>query len=253
MSALLSHKDTQLSFVEATVSIGEATPLSRLSLTLAKGTPTALLGSNGSGKSTLLKALVGDPQVRLQAGRLLLEQTGMPVDWGGFSPHERALHGLFMAWQHPPALLGLKQRVFLRTVLNAHRQAKQQETLDPFDFLDVIRPCLARVGLPESWLERGVGEGFSGGERKKNELLQMLLLQPSWILCDEIEAGMDVDTLRLTASLLSEHVAQGRGLVVVSHHAHFLDLLPIQRSVRLQGGSVSSDVCGGDAPLQWRN
>jgi Fe-S cluster assembly ATP-binding protein len=252
MTPLFFSPHAELSFQHASVQIGGVTPLRDLSLVLQKSTPTALLGPNGSGKSTLLKCVAGDPDITLSSGGLqLVLPSGESLDWQALTAQERALQGLFMAWQHPPALLGLKQRAFLRTVLNAHRVARGLDTLDPFDFLDMVRPHLARLGLSDAWLDRSVGEGFSGGERKKNELLQLLLLQPEWVLCDELEAGMDLQTLHLTAQILSEHVGRGGGLLVVSHHPQFLDLLPIGRMLRLGQGGVQDDVIGPSLRAWW--
>lgn len=243
---------TTLCFNNADISIGGNKLLKNISLELKKDMPTAILGANGSGKSTLLKSLVGDPDVSIENGNIMLKNKINSVLWSNLSIRDRAINGVFMAWQHPPPLLGLKQHVFLRTILNTQRASRGEATLDPFDFLDTIRPHLKRIGLTDDWLERSVGDGFSGGEKKKNELLQILLLEPEWVLCDELEAGMDLDTLHLTANLLTEHVNKDRGLLVVSHNPQFLDALPLKSSIRLGNGTVTEKVTGDNLSKSWR-
>jgi Fe-S cluster assembly ATP-binding protein len=235
---VLSPKNSSLSFDNVSVSVGETPILHDISHVFEKHTPTALTGANGSGKSTLAKLFLGTPQLSITRGTVSLNQASCP-NFFALDAHQRALHGLFTVWQHPPIVHGVRLGLLLRESLNAHRVFLGQTPLDPYDFEDVVVPFLEQMKLPRSWLERTLDGTFSGGERKRNELLQMLLLSPEWIVCDEIDAGMDVATVELTAQMLTLAVNRGCGLLVVSHHPDFLSKLPIAQTLHMAAGHLA--------------
>jgi Fe-S cluster assembly ATP-binding protein len=218
-----------------------------VSLTLALDEPTAILGPNGSGKSTLLKLLAGSPDVVLTSGHILaVRSDGTSFDWSSLDAHSRAHAGLFLAWQHPPALPGLPVQSYLRAVVNAQRTARQLPLLDPFDFEDLALQSCSNLGLSTDFLSRHVHVGFSGGELKKSEMLQADLLKPDWFFCDEIESGVDVDAQRQLLSFWHTRLSQGFGLVVVSHQFSLLAQVPFRHILVLSNGRVIRDASSID-------
>ncbi len=217
------------------VQVGERTVLHSASLTAAPGSLSVLMGANGSGKSTLGMALAGHPHYRVLGGQALLagqDLLAMPA-------HERARAGLFVSFQSPPDIPGVKNNLFIRTALNAQHEARGQEPLDAFDFLGRAKQAARELGLPEAMLARPVNEGFSGGERKRNELLQLALLQPRVALLDEIDSGMDVDGVRAVVALVARLRAQGTAFVVVSHYLHLIEQLEPDAVLRLDQGCIA--------------
>ena len=153
--------------------------------------------------------------------------------------HERARAGLFVSFQSPPDIPGVKNNLFIRSALNAVREARGQEPLDAFDFLTSARAAAQQLGLPEAMLARPVNEGFSGGERKRNELLQLALLQPRLAFLDEIDSGMDVDGVRAVVQLVHQLRAKGTALVVISHYLHLIESLAPDTVLRLDQGCIT--------------
>ncbi len=217
------------------VDVGERTVLRSVHLDVAAGSLVVLMGANGSGKSTLGMALAGHPAYRVASGLALLGGT----DLLGLSAHERARQGLFVSFQAPPDVPGVKNNLFIRTALNAQRQAQGQPPQDAFDFLADARESAKRLGLPESLLGRPVNEGFSGGERKRNELLQLALLRPRLALLDEIDSGLDVDGVRAVLALVQQLRAQGTAFIVVSHYLQLIEQLQPDAVLRLEQGCIA--------------
>ena len=217
------------------VRVGERTVLQSVSLDVPAGALVVLMGANGSGKSTLGMALAGHPAYRVASGQALLGGT----DLLGLSAHERARQGLFVSFQAPPDVPGVKNNLFIRTALNAQRQAQGQAPQDAFDFLADARESAKRLGLPESLLGRPVNEGFSGGERKRNELLQLALLRPRLALLDEIDSGLDVDGVRAVLALVQHLRAQGTAFIVVSHYLQLIEQLQPDAVLRLDQGCIA--------------
>ena len=224
------------------VDVGERTVLESISLDVDAGALVALMGANGSGKSTLGLTLAGHPRYRVTAG----EARFAGHDLLAMSPEARARAGLFVSFQAPPDIPGVKNNLFIRSALNAVRQARGQEALDAFDFLAQAREAAARVGLPEAMMGRPVNDGFSGGERKRNELLQLALLRPRLALLDEIDSGMDADGVRALVQLVQTLRAQGTAFVVVSHYVQLIESLEPDAVLRLDGGCIAAR---GDLPL----
>ena len=203
------------------VQVGERTVLHSVSLDVNAGSLVVLMGANGSGKSTLGLALAGHPAYQVLAGQALLAGK----DLLALPAHERARAGLFLSFQSPPDVPGVKNNLFIRTALNAQRESRGQPPLDAFDFLTSAKQAAKALGLPEAMLGRPVNEGFSGGERKRNELLQLALLQPRLALLDEIDSGMDVDGVRAVVEQVRRQRAQGTAFIVVSHYLQMIEQL----------------------------
>ncbi|SDM38749.1 Fe-S cluster assembly ATP-binding protein [Oryzisolibacter propanilivorax] len=227
-SALLDVRDLR-------VQVGERTILHSVSLQAEPGSLSVLMGANGSGKSTLGMALAGHPHYRVLGGQALLEGQ----DLLALPAHERARAGLFVSLQAPPDIPGVKNNLFLRTALNAVRAARGEEPLDAFDFIASAKAAARDLSLPEALLGRPVNEGFSGGERKRNELLQLALLRPRVALLDEIDSGLDVDGVRAVVALIGRLRAQGTAILVVSHYLHMIEQLAPDAVLRLDQGCIA--------------
>ena len=217
------------------VQIGERNILKSVSLDVPAGSLVVLMGANGSGKSTLGLTLAGHPQYRVKSGQVQLDGQ----DLLALNAHERARAGLFVSFQAPPEIPGVKNNLFIRTALNAVREARGEAPLDAFDFLGDARAAATRLGLPEAMLARPVNDGFSGGERKRNELLQLALLRPRLAMLDEIDSGMDVDGTRAVVDLVQSLRAQGTAFVVVSHYLQLIESLQPDAVLRLDQGCIA--------------
>ncbi|MDO5653532.1 MAG: Fe-S cluster assembly ATPase SufC [Brachymonas sp.] len=208
--------------------------LKGLTLDVARGQVVVVMGANGSGKSTLGFALAGHPRYTITGGSATLDGK----DLLALEPEERAHAGLFLSYQAPPDVPGVKNNLFIRTALNAVREARGDSPMDAFDFLERARAISAPLGLPDAMLSRPVNDGFSGGERKRNELLQMALLQPQLAILDEIDSGMDVDGLRAVVDLVQQQRKAGRSLMVISHQLSLIEMLKPDQVIWLSDGRV---------------
>ena len=217
------------------VTVGERSVLCGVSCDVRPGSLAVLMGANGSGKSTLGMALAGHPRYRVTGGQALLAGQ----DLLALPAHERARAGLFVSFQAPPDVPGVKNNLFIRTALNAVHEARGQPPLDAFDFLASAKQAASALGLPETLLARPVNEGFSGGERKRNELLQLALLQPRLALLDEIDSGLDVDGVRAVVGLVQRLRAQGTAFIVVSHYLTLIEQLQPDTVLRLDQGRIA--------------
>lgn len=224
-----------LQVLDLHVAVGERTVLRGVSCDVQHGSLAVLMGANGSGKSTLGMALAGHPRYRVTGGQALLAGQ----DLLALPAHERARAGLFVSFQAPPDVPGVKNNLFIRTALNAVHEARGQPPLDAFDFLASARQAAGTLGLPETLLARPVNEGFSGGERKRNELLQLALLQPRLALLDEIDSGLDVDGVRAVVGLVQRLRAQGTAFIVVSHYLTLIEQLQPDAVLRLDQGRIA--------------
>ena len=231
----MNHTPPLLQVRDLRVQVGERTVLRSVSLDVPAGHLVGLLGPNGSGKSTLRKALAGHPSYAVQGGQALLDGQ----DLLQMPAHERARAGLFVSFQSPPDVPGVKNNLFIRTALNAMHEARGQEPLDAFDFLASAKKAAKELGLPEAMLGRPVNEGFSGGERKRNELLQLSLLRPRLALLDEIDSGMDVDGVRAVVALVQKLRREGTAFIVVSHYLQMIEQLEPDAVLRLDQGCIA--------------
>jgi Fe-S cluster assembly ATP-binding protein len=201
------------------VNVAEQPVLRGVSLTVRAGEMHAIMGPNGSGKSTLAHVLAGRPGYRIVSGSALFEGR----DLLALAPEQRARAGLFLGFQYPVEIPGVNNAYLLRAALNAVRREHGQPELDAFDFLSLVRTKIKLMQIDESFLSRAVNEGFSGGEKKRNEILQMLVLEPKLALLDETDSGLDIDALKVVAQGINTLRAPTRATVLVTHYQRLLD------------------------------
>lgn len=192
-----------------------------VNLTIKPGEVHVIMGPNGSGKSTLANVLAGRDDYQVGAGSVHMQNQ----DLLSLLPEERAASGLFLAFQYPTEIPGVNNMYFLRTALNSLRKQKQLPPLDAADFLTLVRQKIKEVGLDETFLHRAVNEGFSGGEKKRNEVLQMLMLEPEFIILDETDSGLDIDALQMVANCVNTLRNKNRSILVVTHYQRLLDYI----------------------------
>jgi Fe-S cluster assembly ATP-binding protein len=217
------------------VTIGERGVLQSVSFAMRPGTVAVLMGANGSGKSTLGLALAGHPRCRVTGGSAHFAGQ----DLLAMNVEQRARAGLFLSFQSPPDIPGVKNNLYIRTAVNAVRESRGEVPLDAFDFLGEARGAAKQLGLPEAMLARPVNDGFSGGERKRNELLQLALLRPRLAILDEIDSGMDVDGVRAALELVASLRATGTSFLVVSHYLQLIESLAPEAVLRLEDGRIA--------------
>jgi Fe-S cluster assembly ATP-binding protein len=205
-----------------------------LDLEVKAGEVHAIMGPNGSGKSTLAHVLAGRDGYAVTAGSVALEGR----DLIGLTPEERAHLGVFLAMQYPVELPGVNNSLFLRTALNAIRKARGEPELDAVAFLRLMREKLELVDLREDLLKRAVNAGFSGGEKKRNEIFQMALLEPRLAILDETDSGLDIDALRIVADGVNALRSPDRAMIVVTHYQRLLDYIEPDFVHVLAGGRI---------------
>src|SRR5438876_7441588 len=195
--------------------------LDGLELSVGKGSVHALMGPNGSGKSTLAHVLAGKPDYQVTQGEVLLDGE----DLLALAPDERAARGLFLAFQYPFEIPGVATMTFLRTALNAQRKKRGESEFSTPDFLKRVREVAKSLNIPQEMLRRGVNVGFSGGEKKRNEILQMALFEPSLCILDEMDSGLDIDALRIAADGVNVLRSPDRAMVVITHYQRLLNYI----------------------------
>ncbi|GAN67692.1 Fe-S cluster assembly ATPase SufC [Acetobacter orleanensis] len=211
--------------------------LKGVDLSIPPGEVHAIMGPNGSGKSTLSYVLAGREDYEVTAGSV----TFQGQDLLGMEPEERAAAGLFLAFQSPIELPGVNNANFLRTAVNAVRRARGQDELDAVAFLKTARAAAKDLSMAPDMLKRNVNVGFSGGEKKRNEVLQMTLLEPSFAILDETDSGLDVDALRIVAEGVNRLRSPSFSALVITHHQRLLDyLVPDRIHVMAQGRIIHS-------------
>ena len=201
--------------------IGDKQILKGLNLELEAGKVHAIMGPNGAGKSTLSKTLVGHYDIEILGGSITYKGKNI----NEMEAEERALEGIFLSFQHPVEIPGVNNAYFLRTALNAKRKHQGKEELNAAEFLREMKGHLENLGMKSDMISRSLNEGFSGGEKKRNEILQMLILEPEVIILDEIDSGLDIDALRQVSEGINKMKDGKRSFLVITHYSRILDYI----------------------------
>jgi len=211
--------------------------LKGINLAIMPGEMHTIMGRNGSGKSTLANVITGREGYAVIKGDILFNGESI-LDW---SPEDRALTGIFMSFQYPVVIPGVNNTYFLKAALNAKRKHKDEKELDAADFLKLIKSKLAEMDMDANYLQRGVNEGFSGGEKKRNEILQMLTLEPALSVLDETDSGLDIDALKIVAEGVNKYRSPKRSFLVITHYQRLLQyIVPDFVHVLIDGQIVKS-------------
>ena len=211
-----------------------------VNLTVKTGEVHAIMGPNGSGKSTFARAIAGHPGYEVTDGQILYKG----LDLLEMDPDERAREGVFMAFQYPVEIPGVNNAYFLKAALNAKRKQQGLDELDAMDFMKVVKEKLKVLHIDDSMLQRSVNEGFSGGEKKRNEIFHMAVLEPTLAVLDETDSGLDIDALRVVADGVNAMRAADRSFVVVTHYQRLLNyIVPDFVHVLSEGRIVRSGGC----------
>ena len=218
--------------------------LKGINLTIQPGELHAIMGRNGSGKSTLANVITGRDNYEVIKGSILFNN----IDLLGMSPEDRALSGIFMSFQYPVVIPGVNNTYFLRAALNAKLKHQGLKEINAADFLRLIREKLNLIQMDEKYLNRGVNDGFSGGEKKHNEILQMLTLEPALSILDETDSGLDIDALKIIANGVNNFRNNDRSFLAITHYPRLLEYMkPDFIHVLIDGEFVKS----GDASLAF--
>jgi len=208
-----------------------------LNLEVNAGEIHAIMGPNGSGKSTLVKIIAGHPSYEVTEGEIIYNGENLLE----LEPEERAQKGVFMAFQYPVEIPGVSNMSFLRQSVNSVRRANELEELDPLEFDDFVREKMKLVEMDDEFLHRSVNTGFSGGEKKRNEILQMAVLEPKLSLLDETDSGLDIDALRIVAKGINELANENNAVLMVTHYQRLLNyVVPDKVHVLVDGKIVKS-------------
>jgi len=226
-SPLLEIKDLQ-------VSINENKILKKLNLTINKGEIHAIMGPNGSGKSTFSKVLAGHPAYSVLAGDILFKGSSI-LD---LEPEERSHLGIFLAFQYPIEIPGVSNEDFLRLAYNSKQKFYNKPEVDPIQFLSIINEKLEFVNMSPLFLSRNVNEGFSGGEKKRNEILQMVLLDSELSILDETDSGLDIDALKIISNGINKFMSPEKSIILITHYQRLLDYIKPDYVHVMQSGKI---------------
>jgi Fe-S cluster assembly ATP-binding protein len=235
MTPLLRIKDLHAKVADKEILRG-------LDLEVHAGEVHAIMGPNGSGKSTLAQVLAGRETFEVSRGEVLYQGKDLLT----LAPEQRAVAGIFLAFQYPIEIPGVGNLYFLRTALNALRKQRGEEELDAMDFLSLAKEKMKLVDMDQSFTSRGVNEGFSGGEKKRNEIFQMSVLDPKLAILDETDSGLDIDSLRIVAKGVNSLRSKDRAMIVITHYQRLLDYIVPDRVHVMTNGRI---VRSGDRTL----
>jgi len=199
--------------------VGDSEILKGLTLAVNAGEVHAIMGPNGSGKSTLAQVIAGHPDYTVTGGEVIYDGKNL-LD---LEPEERAREGIFLGFQYPVEIPGVNNAYLLKAAVNARRKHEGKDEIDAFEFLKLAREKMATLGMDPKFLNRGVNEGFSGGEKKRNEILQMAMLEPRLAILDETDSGLDIDALKAVASGVNALRSPDRAIILVTHYQRLLD------------------------------
>ena len=225
--------------------INETKILNGLSLEIAPGEVHAIMGPNGSGKSTLAKVLAGQDDCEVTEGEIQYKGENL-LD---LSIEERSREGIFVGFQYPVEIPGLNNSQFLRASINAKRKHNEEEEMSAVDFLKLARETIEILEIPQTFLNRGVNEGFSGGEKKRNEIFQMTMLNPDIAILDETDSGLDIDALKIVAKGVNEFKNENKAIILITHYQRLLDYIEPDYVHVLSSGKI---IESGDKSLAQR-
>jgi Fe-S cluster assembly ATP-binding protein len=234
---IIENSEVVLSVKNLTANVDGTPILKGVNLDVRSGEIHAIMGPNGSGKSTFSKVLAGHPAYEVTGGEVIFQGQNLLE----LEPEERAKSGVFLAFQYPLEIPGVSNLDFLRVAYNSRRKAQGLEEIDAFDFDDLIEEKLDVVKMNPSFLSRSLNEGFSGGEKKRNEILQMALLEPKLGILDETDSGLDIDALRIVANGVNQLASPENATILITHYQRLLDyIVPDFVHVMAQGQIITS-------------
>ena len=229
--------NTTLEIKHLEASIEDKKIIQDFNLSINPGEVHVIMGPNGSGKSTLSKILAGHPSYQVTGCEIVFDEK----DLLDLSPEQRSHEGLFLAFQHPIEISGVTNYDFLRIAYNEKQKYLKKPELDPLEFMTLTQTFLTKLKMRNEFLNRNLNEGFSGGEKKRNEILQMLLLNPKLVILDEIDSGLDIDALKIICDIINENLNKNSSLIVITHYPKILQYLkPTFVHIMIQGKIVKT-------------
>jgi Fe-S cluster assembly ATP-binding protein len=236
---IIENSEVVLSVIDLTANVNGTPILKGVNIEVKSGEVHAIMGPNGSGKSTFSKVLAGHPAYEVTGGEVIFQGQNLLE----MEPEERARSGVFLAFQYPLEIPGVSNLDFLRVAYNSRRKAQGLEEIDAFDFDDLIEEKLDVVKMNPAFLNRSLNEGFSGGEKKRNEILQMALLEPKLAILDETDSGLDIDALKIVANGVNQLANPENATIMITHYQRLLNyIVPDYVHVMAQGQIL---MCGG--------